>query len=283
MRLVYKITEECLVKEFMVKIKLSRRFSKKVKLYWKIYINNVEAKNYYPLKPGDELVLEYNEGSNESIVSTENNLDIQYEDDNILIINKPISLASQPSHLHFENNVVSYTKSYFDKIGLDSNVHVVNRLDYQTSGLMCIAKNGFAHFELTKEKVITRKYFCVVEGILECKEGKIIKGIKREQEASIKRIACDDGSVAITNYKVICEKDNRSLIDVELETGRTHQIRVHFSYLNHPLVGDKIYGQEDERLMLHCYNVKFINPFTNKEVNVVCYPDFYYHFLNTNK
>lgn len=283
MKLVYKITEECLVKEYMSKIKLSRRFSKKVKLYGKIYINGEEAKNYYPLKPGDELILEYNESSNENIVSTECNIDIRYEDDNILVINKPISLASQPSHLHFENNVVSFVKNYFDKIGLDSNVHVVNRLDYQTSGLMCIAKNGFTHHELTKEKVITRKYFCVVEGILEEKKGKIIKGIKRECEGSIKRIASDEGSIAITKYKVICEKNNKSLIDVELETGRTHQIRVHFSYINHPLVGDKIYGKEDVRLMLHCYNVNFINPFDDKEINIVCYPDFYYDFINTKE
>ena len=220
------------------------------------------------------MTLQYDEGENEEIISYDYPLDIQYEDENILIINKPNNLASQPSHKHFEHNVVSYVKNYFEKNNIKSNVHIVNRLDYQTSGLMVIAKNGFTHHELTKEKVITRKYYAIVDGVLTEMQGRIIKGIKRECEGSIRRIVSDDGQLAITNYNVIGVNNNKSLVDVCLETGRTHQIRVHFNYLGHPLIGDKLYGTEDKRLYLHCYNLSFINPFTKELINIVSEPDF---------
>lgn len=278
MKLKYIVTKECIVKEYMKELNLSKRFCKKVKLYGKILINGVESKNYYPLKINDELVLEYNEEMNDNIAICDNLLNIKYEDENILIIEKPISLASQPSHLHFENNVVSMVKKYFVDKGIDSNVHVVNRLDYQTSGLMAIAKNGYTHHALTKEKIINRKYYCIVEGLLDKKEGTINKGIKREMEGSIKRIVCDDGFPSITHYKVIKENNNRSLIDVKLDTGRTHQIRVHFKYLGHPLVGDKLYGKEDIRLFLHCYNLSFKNPLNGLDINIESVPDFYKEF-----
>ena len=280
MKLTYIVDHECLVKEYMNYLNLSRRFSKKVKLYGKIYINGVESKNYFPLKNGDELVLEFNEEVNDEIISKDFPLDIKYEDENVLIIDKPISLASQPSHLHFENNVVSYVKKYFEDNNINSNVHVVNRLDYQTSGLMLVSKNGFTHHELTKEKIIERKYYCIVEGLLEEKEGTIIKGIKREREGSIRRIAADDGALSITHYKVVCEKDNRSLIDVKLDTGRTHQIRVHFSFLGYPLVGDKLYGKEDDRLYLHCYSLSYVDPYNGDKKSIISIPDFYKEFIN---
>lgn len=280
MKLTYIVDHECLVKEYMNYLNLSRRFSKKVKLYGKIYINGVESKNYFPLKNGDELVLEFNEEVNDEIISKDFPLDIKYEDENVLIIDKPISLASQPSHLHFENNVVSYVKKYFEDNNINSNVHVVNRLDYQTSGLMLISKNGFTHHELTKEKIIERKYYCIVEGLLEEKEGTIIKGIKREREGSIRRIAADDGALSITHYKVVCEKDNRSLIDVKLDTGRTHQIRVHFSFLGYSLVGDKLYGKEDDRLYLHCYSLSYVDPYNGDKKSIISIPDFYKEFIN---
>lgn len=280
MKLEYIVDRECLVKEYMQELNLSKRFCKKVKLYGSIKINDIESKNYFTLKVGDKLTLEYNEIENEEIKSFDFPLDIVYEDEDIIVINKPIGLASQPSHKHFENNIVSYVKAYFEKNNIKSNVHVVNRLDYQTSGLMVIAKNGFMHHELTKEKIITRKYYCIIDGIMDEKEGTIIKGIARECEGSIKRIATDDGQLAITHYKVIAEKDNKSLVDVQLETGRTHQIRVHFNYLGHPLIGDKLYGIEDERLFLHCYHLSFIHPKTKELIELNVIPEFADDFKN---
>ncbi len=253
-----------ILKEYLNTLNLSKRFLKRVKLYGTMMINNNVCKNYYEIKKGDLITLEYNEDTNDDLVSKDFNLDIIYEDNHVLIINKPFNISSQPSHKHFEDNIVSYVKSYFNKNSINSNVHVVTRLDFSTSGLMIIAKDGLTHFKLTNEKIIKKKYKAIIEGTLDEKEGVINLPIRREQVGSIKRIVSSDGKEAITEYKVIKENKNRSLVDINLITGRTHQIRVHFSYLNHPLVGDKLYGHDDKRLYLHCYYLEYVDPFTNK-------------------
>ena len=276
MRIEYIANKECILKEYLKELGLSRRFMKKVKLYGKMFINEEEVKNYFNVKAGDRIVLEYNEEENDEIVITDNNLDICYEDEHLLIINKPESLAVQPSHKHYEENVVSYVKAYFKKNNIKSNVHIVNRLDHATSGVMIVAKDGFTHFELTKEKIITRKYYAVICGIIEPKQGIINLPIKRESDESIRRMVALDGKPAITHYNVIKENliKNISLVDVKLDTGRTHQIRVHFKTLGYPLLGDKIYGEESDRLYLHCYHLSFVNPYTNQEIIIEKNPDF---------
>lgn len=279
MKIEYIVEKDSILKEYLKEIGLSRRFMKMVKLYGKMYINDCEVKNYFPVKVGDRITLEYNEEENDNIIITENNLDIRYEDEHILIINKPESLAVQPSHKHYKENIVSYVKAYFRKNNIVSNVHIVNRLDYATSGLMIVAKDGFTHFALTKDKIITRKYYAIIKGIIPEKEGIINLPIKRESEerdGNIKRIVASDGKEAITHYKIIKEneKNNLSIVDVKLDTGRTHQIRVHFKTLGYPLLGDKIYGEEDERLFLHCYHLSFKNPFNGEEIIIEQKPDF---------
>ena len=279
MKIEYIANKECILKEYLVELGLSRNFMKKVKLYGKMYINDVEVKNYFPIKIGDKIVLEYNEEENDNIITKTNPLDICYEDEHILIINKPESLAVQPSRKHYEENVVSYVKGYFKNNNIVSNVHIVNRLDFATSGLMIVAKDGFTHHQLTKEKIITRKYNAVICGIIDKKEGIINLPIKREsdeKDGNIKRIVAPDGKEAITHYKVISESlvNNLSLIDVKLDTGRTHQIRVHFKTIGYPLLGDKIYGKESDRLYLHCYHLSFINPYNNKEIVIEKFPTF---------
>lgn len=279
MKIEYYARHEGILKEYLKELGLSRSFMKKVKLYGKMYINDQEVKNYFPIQEGDKIVLEYSEEENDNIITKEVSLDICYEDDHLLIINKPESLAVQPSHKHYEENVVSYVKAYFKKNNIISNVHIVNRLDYATSGLMIVAKDGFTHYALTKEKIITRKYYAVIKGLITPKEGVIDLPIKRESEerdGNIRRIVSFDGKKAITHYRVINEskEKNLSLIDVKLDTGRTHQIRVHFKTLGYPLLGDKIYGEEDDRLYLHCYHISFINPYTNQEIIIEKFPDF---------
>lgn len=277
MKLEYICDHDSILKEYLKELNLSRRFLKKVKLYGVMMINNEVVKNFYPVKQGDLITLEYNENVNEEIVINNHELDIVYEDSHLLIINKEANLASQPSHKHFENNVVSMVKAHLANNHVETNVHVVNRLDYATSGLMVVAKDGFTHYELNKEKVITRKYYAIIHGIMKEKTGTIDLPIRRECEGSIKRIVASDGKRAITKYHVIKEdkEKNLSLVDVELLTGRTHQIRVHFSTLGYPLVGDALYGEEDERLYLHCYSVSFINPFTKEIINITKDPEFY--------
>ena len=279
MVLEYICEQDMLLKEYLVYLGLSRRFCKRVKLYGKMMINGEIALNFYPVKKGDKITLEFNENTNEEILTQNSDLDVVYEDQNILIINKKENIATQPSKRHYYNNIISMIKGYFEEKGINSNVHVVTRLDYATSGLMVIAKNGFMHYALTKEKTINRYYYALVEGIIPEKEGVINLPIARSNDV-IKREVNENGKEAITNYKVIKEDKNKnlSLVKVNLVTGRTHQIRVHFSYLGYPLVGDKLYNpnySDEERLYLHSYKVEFINPSTNELVSKVAIPDFY--------
>ena len=279
MKLEYICEKEMLLKEYLVYLGLSRRFCKRVKLYGQMMINGEIALNFYPVHIGDKITLEYNEGINEEILTLKNDLDIVYEDNHILVVNKPANLATQPSRKHFKYNLVGMIKGYFEKKGIDSNVHVVNRLDYATSGLMVIAKDGFTHFALTKEKIINRYYYAVIMGIMDKKEGVIDLPIARVSSESIKREVSDKGKEAITYYQVVKEdtKNNISVVKIKLETGRTHQIRVHFAYLGYPLVGDALYNSSDlseERLYLHSYKVEFVNPYTNELVSLEKDPDF---------
>lgn len=279
MKLDYKVEKESILKDYLLEIGLSRRFCRRVKLYGKMYLNGAEVKNFVNVYPGDIITLDYQEDENDEILPKEASIDIKYEDEHILIINKPFGLTSQPSRLHYEDNVISYVKSYLHSKGIVTNIHVVTRLDYQTSGLMIIAKDGHTHYLLSRDNTIEKKYKAIVEGILDIKEGIIDKPIARKDELSILREVNENGKRAITEYKVIGEKDNRSLIDIKLHTGRTHQIRVHFSFIGYPLIGDKLYGKEDNRLMLHCYSLRFKNPYAldNKQedlIEIVCEPDF---------
>lgn len=272
MILKYIIEEEIIVKDFLVKMGLSRKTRKKVRVQDIIYINNEKAKNYYLLKKGDILELRFSEKPNEDIFNSTFNFDIKYEDENILIIVKPRDISSQPSKKHLTDNVISSVKQYFFEKGIESNVHIVTRLDYCTSGVMIIAKNGITHYELSKVN-ITKKYLSEVEGFFENESGKINKNISRYPAPSIKRYIDENGKIAITQYKVLKKYHNSSLVEAKLETGRTHQIRLHFSSMGHPIIGDELYGEGKDFLRLHCYYVSFINPFTKDEIKIYDYPD----------
>lgn len=199
-------------------------------------------------------------------------LDIIYEDSFILIINKPPFMPSIPSREHPKGTLANALIHYYEKIGLQSTVHIVNRLDKDTSGLMIIAKNRFVHslFSLEqKNKRIERTYEAVVHGLVEYDSGTIDAPIGRKEESIIERVVRNDGQDAITHYRVIKRLKDRTLVSLKLETGRTHQIRVHMSHIGHPLVGDDLYGGKKDwirRQALHSKNIRFYHPLLGKEL-----------------
>ena len=280
MKLVYQVDKECLVKEYLVELGLSKRFCKKVKLYGKMFINGMDAKNYFPLKIGDELILELDEELNQEINPLKEELDVLYEDNYFLVINKPYNLATMPTKKHFLDNLVSLVKNYYLNKGINSNIHIVNRLDYSTSGLVIIALDGLTHYKFSNT-FITKKYLAIVHGkVLD--HGEVKNYIRREKEGSIKRIETTegDGKFAHTIYDLIDSNELYSLVDVQILTGRTHQIRVTFSSMNHPIVGDKLYGEgEDDRLYLACYNLKFNHPYTNELIDIKIKDDSFSEFM----
>lgn len=275
MKLKYVIEEDCLVKEYVLKLDLSKRLLKKIKNNDGFYINGEKAKNYFPLKKGDVLELEFFEKINEEYIESDKELNIIYEDDYMIVIDKENHIASQPSMTHPYDNVLSMAKSYFKKNGISNNIHLVNRLDYPTSGLMIISKSSLFHYQMTKIK-IEKKYICEVEGYLNYEEAIIETGISRYKAPDIRRYVDENGKLAITKYRLLKKKENSSLYEVELFTGRCHQIRVHMSYLKSPIIGDKLYGSakedDDVILHLHAYSLKFIHPITNELIELKSYP-----------
>ena len=274
MKLKFIVEEDkILVKEYLELKGLSRNLRKKARIYDVIYINGQKAKNYFELKKNDSLELIFEEEMNDEIlINNALTFDILYEDEYIIVIDKPSGISSQPSRRHPLDNVISGIKQYFINKGINSNIHLVNRLDFSTSGLMIIAKDGVTHFEFSKIKII-KKYLCEIEGHITPSEGVINLPIDRYDPPSIKRYVSESGKPSITYYSVLKRLNDTDIVDVTLGTGRTHQIRVHFSYLNHPLIGDEIYGNRNEYLKLHCYSLKFEHPWEkNKIIDIKKYP-----------
>ena len=218
------------------------------------------------------------EEDNSNIVPTKMDLSILYEDEYLLIIDKPAGIPVHPSIIHFEDSISNGVKYYFDTINLHKKIRPVNRLDRNTSGIVIFAKNEYIHDMLSKQmqnKQFKKEYIAICEGIFDKKQDTINAPIARKIDSIIERYVSPNGDVAITHYSVLKEfcKNNETFSEVlvNLETGRTHQIRVHMAYIGHPIVGDSLYGNESDlitRQALHAYKVEFIHPITSKKLEI---------------
>ena len=220
---------------------------------------------------GDEIcvIIDFIE-DNSNIVPKKMNLDILYEDDCYLVINKPPNLPVHPSMSHYENSLSNGVKYYFNSIGLKKKIRPVNRLDKDTSGIVIFAKNEYIQECLVsqmKSKNFEKQYIAVCDGLFSEKKDTINLPIARKPGSIIERYVDSNGDIAITHYEIIKEFNNLSIVKCLLETGRTHQIRVHLSSLGHPILGDTLYGKKDTnipRQLLHAHKVKFIHPLTKE-------------------
>ena len=220
---------------------------------------------------GDTLIVDFNyDEDNSNIVPTKMDLDIIYEDEWLLIVNKPAGVAIHPSILHYSDSLCNGIRFYFDSIGLKKKIRPVNRLDLNTSGLVIFAKCEYIQeclISQMKDHLFKKEYLAICDGIFENKYGTINLPIARKEDSIIERCISDDGQPSITHYEVLKEFGNYSLVRCILETGRTHQIRVHMSAISHPLIGDSLYGSLSDlidRQALHCYKLKFVHPITKK-------------------
>lgn len=254
---------------------LSDRLITKLKKANKIYLNDLQTYTKKSLTVGDTVsVLIDFEEDNSNIVASNIPLNIIYEDDYLLVLNKPANIAIHPSILHFDNSLSNGVKFYFDKLGLKKKIRIVNRLDRNTSGIVILAKNEYIQECLIKQmktKELKKEYLAIAKGILESKSGTLNFPIARKEGSIIERTVSSDGDSAITHYDVVKEFNNLSLVHIVLETGRTHQIRVHFSHIGHPILGDTLYGSPSElinRQALHSYKLTFIHPVTKKVVSL---------------
>lgn len=213
------------------------------------------------------------EEDNSNIVPTKMDLNIIFEDDWLLVVNKPAGIAIHPSFLHYSDSLCNGIRFYFDKIGLKKKIRPVNRLDLNTSGLVVFAKCEYIQeclINQMKNNQFKKEYLAVCDGVFNEKSGTINLPIARKENSIIERCISENGQTAITYYEVLKEFDNYSLVKCSLETGRTHQIRVHMSAIGHPLLGDSLYGSISDlinRQALHCYNLQFIHPVYNNDLN----------------
>ena len=254
---------------------LSDRLITKLKKANKIYLNFLPTYTKKSVTVGDTVsVLIDFEEDNSNIVASNIPLNIIYEDDYLLVLNKPANIAIHPSILHFYNSLSNGVKFYFDKLGLKKKIRIVNRLDRNTSGIVILAKNEYIQECLIKQmktNEFKKEYLAIAKGILESKSGTLNFPIARKEGSIIERTVTSDGDSAITHYDVVKEFNNLSLVHIVLGTGRTHQIRVHFSHIGHPILGDTLYGSPSElinRQALHSYKLTFIHPVTKKVVSL---------------
>lgn len=276
---LYEKEEKQQVKFFLYEQGISRRLLAKIKFQGgQILVNQVEENVLYFLQSGDEVTIVIpDEGEHETLLPDETPIDIVFEDDHLLIINKPTGVSSIPAQYHPNNSMANRVKAYYKRQNyVNQVVHVVTRLDRDTSGLMVFAKHGFAHAKLDEQlrgRTFDKKYQALVAGKVETLKAHdwLRQRIGRDLTSIIKRQVIETGREAETEYWLVKKNEEIALVDIQLHTGRTHQIRVHFSANGWPLVGDDMYeGRMDlsiQRQALHCCDLQFRHPFTQEKLH----------------
>lgn len=268
------------VKYFLKEQGISKGLLAKIKFQGgKIEVNHSVENVLFKLSLGDEVTITIpDEKEHETLLVDDVPIDIVFEDEHYLIVNKPAGVASIPAQYHPNGTMANRVKAYFKKQQYKNQViHVVTRLDRDTTGLMLFAKHGFAHAMLDQElrkKEVIKIYQALVGGtVSELKEHTTIKlPIGRDLSSILKRTIVETGQQAETEYWLTKRKGDEALVNIQLHTGRTHQIRVHFEAIGCPLLGDDMYGGKMNsgiaRQALHCCQLSFVHPFTKKRLNL---------------
>ena len=267
------------IKTFLAQQKISRKLLARIKFQGgKITVNGIEQNVLYLLQFNDELVITLPpEVNKDELIPDFTPLDILYEDDYLLIVNKPSGVPSVPVNYYLQGTMVNRVKGYLQQIKHESPVvHTVTRLDKDTTGVMLFAKNSYIHSlldQLMRQKELHKFYYALVhdhsQKILD--HSLIDAKIKRKSDSIIERITGIDGQEALTEYWCQADFGDCKLVKVQLHTGRTHQIRVHFRSLDAPLIGDTLYNPYTSKYLLnrqalHCAKLVFNHPVTAKRL-----------------
>lgn len=249
----------------------SARLFTKLKQAGGVYINQKKAQYHTLVKEGDSLVVRFPEETSDF---TPQNipLEIVYEDEYLLIINKEPNMVVHPTKSHAFGTLSNALMYYYKEKGEVHKIRFINRLDRDTSGLILVAKNSYIQQNISQQMIdnkVVKKYKALVEGVMENEVETIDLPIGQKVKDAIKREVFPGGAPSITHYKVEEQLEGMALLDITLETGRTHQIRVHLEAIGHPIVGDTLYGQASEginRQALHAYSLTFKHPILGKEL-----------------
>ena len=259
-------------------------------------VNGAQRKAGFLVKNGDVITLSFSKDILEINAEAEDiPLDIIYEDDDFAIINKSQGMVVHPAPGAYNHTLVNALLYHFENLSQGSNKirpGIVHRIDKDTSGLLVVAKNDKAHESLAgqiAEHSCFRHYLALLEGNLKTDEGRIETFIGRNPQDRKMMAVVEDGKKAITNFKVLERFGDYCLVEFILETGRTHQIRVHSKYLGHPIVGDKTYGIKNQKFnlngqLLHAYKLELTHPTSEKRMTFECeIPEYFTKILNKLK
>ena len=272
---------------------LTRTAAAKLTEQGRVLVNGKPVGKNYKLKIGDSVILEIPDPVPYEAVPENIPLDIVYEDDDLLVVNKPKGMVVHPAAGNYNGTLVNallyHCGSSLSGINGVMRPGIVHRIDKDTSGLLIVAKNDFAHFSLAeqiKEHSFTREYEAVVYGNLKTEEGTVNAPIGRSQYDRKKMCVTEKNSKnAVTHYQVISRYKGYTHIKCILETGRTHQIRVHMAYIGHPVSGDLVYGVKNEKVdftgqCLHARKIGFIHPRTKKYLEFTSeLPDYFKNYI----
>lgn len=251
----------------------------------KVLVNNSIKKPSYNLKIGEKVEFELEEEKVDVIKPQNIPLDITYEDENMLVVNKPSGMLTHPTTIEKENTLVNALLYKYGNNLSDINGYlrrgILHRLDRNTSGLLMIAKNNEAHeflAEQIKNKTAVKKYLAFVKGLFKDDIGTIDFPIGRHPKQPHKMAVIEGGKPSITEYRVLKRFKDCTYLELDLKTGRTHQIRVHLSYLHHPILNDTLYGGggykvKTQEQVLQSYKLSFTKPFTNDIIELEIEPD----------
>jgi len=270
----YIVKKDMILTDFLLEVFPNKSKNSIKQLLTQRYIqieHQVISQFDYPLTKGQEVLI----ASTPIPKNNDTYIDILHEDKDIIIINKPSGLLSMANLSEKENTAYHLVKLYLQKKDYKARVFIVHRLDRDTSGILVLAKNQKIKKELQddwNDIVLKRGYVALVEGQLKQKTGTIRSYLMETKTQLVYSTTnSKDGKLAITNYQVINQTKNYSLLDISLETGRKNQIRVHMQDLHHPIIGDKKYGANTDpirRLGLHAHQLEFIHPHSKEKIKV---------------
>lgn len=267
------------IRDFLMTYHLARKKVHELYMLKKVKLNGQLADFNTLLVAGDCLLVNVYDEEGIDFKPQKMNLEILYEDDHLLILNKPAGIMVHPDQKEGINTLVNGVAYYYQEIGFHERVRYIHRLDTDTSGGIIFAKHFMSHSLMDywlSEKKIRRWYLALVTGQLKVKKGKINAPIGKDRHHSARRRVAKNGDQALTFYEVKKQFKSYSLVELELKTGRTHQIRVHMSHLGHPLLGDSLYGGiakfgKLKRQALHSAKIEMKHPMTGDRLSL-CIP-----------
>ncbi|WP_396136066.1 RluA family pseudouridine synthase [Bacillus sp. NEB1478] len=267
-----------LLREFLKQKQISKAALTDIKFHGgALFVNDADSTVRKLLKAGDVVTVCFPpEVKSDSMEAEDIPLDIVFEDDHFLVLNKPPAMPTIPSLYQPKGSLAAAVLYYYERNKIPATFHAVNRLDKDTSGIVLVAKHRFAHSLMSqqqKAKTIKREYVAFVHGNVVNEKGTVNSPIGRNPESIIERMVREDGQPSITHYEKLDydPEFDFSVVRLVLETGRTHQIRVHMASIGHPLLGDDLYGGSQKLIMrqaLHSEKTTFTHPFTNESIQL---------------